>query len=366
MPAGELHFVFEFEGPMGVRYPQNQPTVDSFDETERVQILSALAEEEAGKPKTGGDDDGVPPPPDVLATDIMARGSKPEVERSTEFSDAEIEAAFKFIDLDKNGFVGSSEIRHILVCMGELITDEEVDMMIKMVDMDGDGQVTFSEFYDLVTDPDPARPDFGQRPEHVEMGGSGAVHDRQKDMQSREEKRRMLAMLVKDNSIGQGEVMSCYEQFALLKRPDDIITFDLFCELLQIEPTGEYRRLFELFDGDNSGSVDIKELVLGLMNFVTVDTDVRCSLIFSIYDTDKSGFLSMDELLNILSANHMTTKKNVAKKAATVMKQGNTDGEDGLSLEEFTLVSEKFPNILFPPTSRDVPEDPPPPPPAPP
>jgi Ca2+-binding EF-hand superfamily protein len=42
---------------------------------------------------------------------------------------------------DHNNFVGAAEIRHILVCMGEMITDEEIDMMISMVDLDGDGQV---------------------------------------------------------------------------------------------------------------------------------------------------------------------------------------------------------------------------------
>jgi Ca2+-binding EF-hand superfamily protein len=43
--------------------------------------------------------------------------------------------------LNKNSFIGAGEIRHILICMGELITDEEVDEMIKMIDLDGDGQV---------------------------------------------------------------------------------------------------------------------------------------------------------------------------------------------------------------------------------
>jgi Ca2+-binding EF-hand superfamily protein len=28
----------------------------------------------------------------------------------------------------------------MLICMGEMITDEEVDMMVNMVDGDGDGQ----------------------------------------------------------------------------------------------------------------------------------------------------------------------------------------------------------------------------------
>ena len=45
-PAGDLHIVFEFEGPMGVAYPQDQPTVDSFDERERIQILQAVSQRE--------------------------------------------------------------------------------------------------------------------------------------------------------------------------------------------------------------------------------------------------------------------------------------------------------------------------------
>lgn len=59
--------------------------------------------------------------------------------RSYEFTDDEIEEAFRFIDLDKNNFIGAAEVRHILVCMGELVTDEEIDAMIYLVDADGDG-----------------------------------------------------------------------------------------------------------------------------------------------------------------------------------------------------------------------------------
>ncbi len=33
------------------------------------------------------------------------------------------------------------EIRHVLICMGEIITEEEIDTMVNMVDKDGDGQV---------------------------------------------------------------------------------------------------------------------------------------------------------------------------------------------------------------------------------
>lgn len=59
--------------------------------------------------------------------------------RSNEFTDDEVQEAFKFIDLNKNNFLGAAELRHILICMGELVTDEEIDAMIGLVDGDGDG-----------------------------------------------------------------------------------------------------------------------------------------------------------------------------------------------------------------------------------
>ena len=57
-------------------------------------------------------------------------------------------------------FFSAAEIRHILICMGELVTDEEINEMIGMCDTDGDGQVSYEEFYRLAKHPDPSRPDF--------------------------------------------------------------------------------------------------------------------------------------------------------------------------------------------------------------
>ena len=68
---------------------------------------------------------------------------------------------FNFLDLDKNGFIGAAEIKHILICMGELITDDEVDMMIAMLDCHGNGQVNMQQLYRLVQSPDPSMEDFG-------------------------------------------------------------------------------------------------------------------------------------------------------------------------------------------------------------
>ena len=42
------------------------------------------------------------------------------------FSDQEIVEAFIAFDLDKNHFIGAAEIRHILINIGEQVTDDEV------------------------------------------------------------------------------------------------------------------------------------------------------------------------------------------------------------------------------------------------
>lgn len=67
------------------------------------------------------------------------------------FTDKEIQEAFQSFDLDHNEFVGAAELRHVLVNIGENVTDEEVDEMIRMCDKDGDGQVSYEEFYRMVT-----------------------------------------------------------------------------------------------------------------------------------------------------------------------------------------------------------------------
>lgn len=79
----------------------------------------------------------------------------------SEMKTAQMRSIFNFLDLDKNGFIGASEIKHILICMGELITDDEVDMMIAMLDCHGNGQVNMQQLYRLVKSPDPSMEDFG-------------------------------------------------------------------------------------------------------------------------------------------------------------------------------------------------------------
>ncbi|KAL0676711.1 hypothetical protein Bca4012_004692 [Brassica carinata] len=89
-------------------------------------------------------------------------------------ADEELKEAFKVFDKDQNGYISASEkvsvlrrrkvnclrlraswhgdflddneLRHVMISLGEKLTDEEVDQMIKEADLDGDGQVNYDEF----------------------------------------------------------------------------------------------------------------------------------------------------------------------------------------------------------------------------
>ncbi len=135
--AGEIQLVMDFEAPKAVFYPQRRPDIASFDHSERRNKKQEELNKKLQEAKDAADEQFRRNQPlAALQNDIAAKAAA-----DSEFTDKEIQDAFAFIDLNHNTFISAGEIRHILICMGELITDEEIDEMIKMVDLDGDGQV---------------------------------------------------------------------------------------------------------------------------------------------------------------------------------------------------------------------------------
>ena len=61
-------------------------------------------------------------------------------------ADEELREAFGVFDRDHDGHISKAELRHVMISLGEKLTDEEVEGMIAEADLDGDGQVNFDEF----------------------------------------------------------------------------------------------------------------------------------------------------------------------------------------------------------------------------
>lgn len=54
--------------------------------------------------------------------------------------------AFNVFDKDGNGFISLEELRHVMNCLGVVLTKSEVQQMMDEADTDKDGQLNFREF----------------------------------------------------------------------------------------------------------------------------------------------------------------------------------------------------------------------------
>ncbi|XP_077987619.1 neo-calmodulin-like [Glandiceps talaboti] len=66
--------------------------------------------------------------------------------RSHSDPETDLREAFKVFDRDGNGYISASELRYVMMNLGEKLSDDEVDEMIREADIDGDGQVNYQEF----------------------------------------------------------------------------------------------------------------------------------------------------------------------------------------------------------------------------
>lgn len=63
----------------------------------------------------------------------------------------EIREAFGVFDKDGSGCISATELKHVLMTMGERLTQEEVEIMIREADIDGEGQIHYDQFVQSMT-----------------------------------------------------------------------------------------------------------------------------------------------------------------------------------------------------------------------
>ena len=269
------------------------------------------------------------------------------------FTDEEIYEAFRAFDLDKNNYVGAAEIRHVLINIGEQVTDEEVDEMIRMVDSDGDGQVSWEEFYGLVTGG--KKPPTGLGAE-IRGGAAGSKTGApppptgQNVVQARNRKKAGLEEFSKENNLKPESIKKAYKRFqATDKDKSGLVDYTEFCEVLQVDPSPQCELVFQLYDYDKTGQIDAREFLIAVSNFTGAGKEDKLKFAFMCFDDEGNGVITKAELLKVLKANHMASHDaEVARKADTIMAQADKDGDGVITFDEFVIVSKKFPNILFP------------------
>ena len=357
---GEVKVHVDFSAPEGVCFPQMRPETESYSHQDRVyrddvklfrfQRTSALQ---------------------VAYDQQEQKSDTTQVDKR--FTDEDIEAAFKFIDLDKNLVVGAAEIRHILTCMGEMITGAEVEMMIGLCDKSGNGNISFDEFYAMCKHPDPASDDFlrddraafkafkSKAPPPPGTAGSqrGLAAIRAQENQKREEKRVYCLEFIRNNALRLPDLKRAFLRFRsigtskayMVTFEELIATFDITFENdpSERDRISRYRQMYNVFVDTQTARLDLRQFLLALNNFTNSDRNQRVNFCFYLYDVDNTGSLDHGEIASILKGNHMTDGlQSVEGKAKTIMKQADKDGNGTVDLEEFVIVAEKFPSLLFP------------------
>ncbi|XP_060533146.1 neo-calmodulin-like isoform X2 [Cylas formicarius] len=82
-----------------------------------------------------------------------AAGSDPDQILSREEEEKELRDAFRVFDKHNRGYITASDLRAVIQCLGEDLSEEEIEDMIKEVDVDGDGRIDFYEFVNALGEP---------------------------------------------------------------------------------------------------------------------------------------------------------------------------------------------------------------------
>merc|ERR1712107_497515 len=99
------------------------------------------------------------------------------------------------------------------------------------------------------------------------------------------------------------EVSRLHKRFRKLdKDSNESLSVEEFLALPELKENPLVHRVVSVFDADNSGELDFTEFVKGLAMFTTknVDREKKLKFLFSIYDMDRDGLISNQELFEVL------------------------------------------------------------------
>ncbi|KAK6620642.1 hypothetical protein RUM43_010937 [Polyplax serrata] len=78
--------------------------------------------------------------------EIVSNMGGTAAEKTADEEEKELRDAFRVFDKHNRGFISASDLRAVLHCLGEELSEEEIEEMIREVDVDGDGRIDFFEF----------------------------------------------------------------------------------------------------------------------------------------------------------------------------------------------------------------------------
>ena len=273
------------------------------------------------------------------------------------FTDDDVREAFQSFDLDKNNYIGISELKHVLTMIGERVTDEEVDEMIRLADTDGSGQVSFDGFYRLFgSKPSKSSIDIplssaDQVTEGLPPQGQSDTRPRTTDDMTIAE---VLAELTSSIQITPVYIRTIYKQFQKYDvQKTGKVNYEDFLKVMQSEDHPLFRRLFDLLDVQMTGEMDENVFLICLLmhapNKIRINERIKIS--FSLLRA--SGYSetcikrpNLAKLLHVFFMCHEAELGGIDPfvRAERLVKGANPDS--ALFIDDMVMTFEQFNGVL--------------------
>lgn len=128
------------------------------------------------------------------------------------------------------------------------------------------------------------------------------------------------------------------------------LNFSKFLKFLKVDDAPLLRNTYELIAGSVNDVIDVRVLMLYLMNVSALSKEEKLKFAFMLFDEEDSRMITYKDLLRILQANYFAAATfEIENKAKLILEETtakNTD--DPISYEDFMLLAKKFSALFFP------------------
>ena len=106
----------------------------------------------------------------------------------------------------------------------------------------------------------------------------------------------------------------------------------------------EFDEIMKTIDQDKSGQISIEEFLRATVNYENLVTEKNLKYAFDYFDKDHSGYLSPDEIKEVLGLND--NSEETKKLVNDIMKEVDTNGDGQISYEEFKAMMTSHQNLI--------------------
>lgn len=157
---------------------------------------------------------------------------------------------------------------------------------------------------------------------------------------------KKLVTLEEEFKIEQPTIRKFYTIFCKIDNDKSgAVSIGEFMAHFDVHPTDFGTRVFSVMDVDLSGQLDFIEFIGSVMNYCSYDSRQLLKYAFDLFDGDDSGILDMGEVNKLVE---YVYGDRMDSKVRTIVSGLDKNKDGTISFKEFVTYNKNFPIMLFP------------------